>query len=210
MDEIVKQAMARWPNVPHCYGWLALDARGVWRMRDERAQALKLPGDKIAHATLLGFINRNYQHDAQGRWYFQNGPQRVYINLEATPYVAHNTPDQGFVLHTGTPLDDVERAWMTKEGRLILQTGEILAQVDDRDMAACLALLRLDGKHIDDEQLLEWLNLQDKTAGEAVGEAAGVLTMRLNAPYHRQIDVQHAELPELAQRFNFVSAPQAD
>ena len=28
MDDIVKQAMAKWPNVPHCYGWLALDARG--------------------------------------------------------------------------------------------------------------------------------------------------------------------------------------
>ena len=26
MDEIVKQAMAKWPNVPHCYGWLGLDA----------------------------------------------------------------------------------------------------------------------------------------------------------------------------------------
>ena len=24
MDEIVKQAMAKWPNVPNCYGWLGL------------------------------------------------------------------------------------------------------------------------------------------------------------------------------------------
>ena len=38
MDDIVKQAMAKWPNVPHCYGWLALDARGDWRMRDEAAR----------------------------------------------------------------------------------------------------------------------------------------------------------------------------
>ena len=30
MDDIVKQAMAKWPNVPHCYGWLGLDARGNW------------------------------------------------------------------------------------------------------------------------------------------------------------------------------------
>ena len=39
MDEIVKQAMAKWPNVPHCYGWLGLDARGNWYMRDDRVQA---------------------------------------------------------------------------------------------------------------------------------------------------------------------------
>jgi len=32
MDEIVKAAIAKWPNVPHCYGWLALDARGQWRI----------------------------------------------------------------------------------------------------------------------------------------------------------------------------------
>ena len=45
MDDIVKQAMAKWPNVPHCYGWLALDARGAWRMRDEAAQQGGTPGD---------------------------------------------------------------------------------------------------------------------------------------------------------------------
>ena len=26
MDDIVKQALAKWPNVPDCYGWLALDS----------------------------------------------------------------------------------------------------------------------------------------------------------------------------------------
>jgi hypothetical protein len=39
MDEIVKQSLTKWPNVPHCYGWLALDARGAFRMRDETAHA---------------------------------------------------------------------------------------------------------------------------------------------------------------------------
>ena len=39
MDDIVKQAMAKWPNVPHCYGWLGLDARGNWYMRDDPSQA---------------------------------------------------------------------------------------------------------------------------------------------------------------------------
>ncbi len=39
MDDIVRQAMAKWPNVPHCYGWLGLDERGNWYMRDDRVQA---------------------------------------------------------------------------------------------------------------------------------------------------------------------------
>ena len=39
MDEIVEAALRKWPNVPHCHGWLGLDARGDWYLRDERAQA---------------------------------------------------------------------------------------------------------------------------------------------------------------------------
>ena len=51
MDDIVKQAMAKWPNVPNCYGWLGLDTRGNWYLRDDRAQASgtfqsRLPGSK--------------------------------------------------------------------------------------------------------------------------------------------------------------------
>ena len=39
MDDIVRAALKKWPNVPACHGWLALDARGDWYMRDERVQA---------------------------------------------------------------------------------------------------------------------------------------------------------------------------
>ena len=40
MDDLVRQAMVKWPNVPDCFGWLGLDSRGQWYMRDDRAQAL--------------------------------------------------------------------------------------------------------------------------------------------------------------------------
>ena len=40
MDDIVRQAMSKWPNVPACVGWLGLDSRGQWHMRDDRVQAL--------------------------------------------------------------------------------------------------------------------------------------------------------------------------
>jgi hypothetical protein len=87
MDEIVKQALAKWPNVPHCTGWLLLDRRGTWRMRDEAAQARGALGEPIRHAALIGFINRNYESDAHGQWFFQNGPQRVYVELVYTPWI---------------------------------------------------------------------------------------------------------------------------
>lgn len=95
MDDIVRQAMAKWPNVPDCFGWLGLDSRGQWLMRDDRVQRLGAfqsgvegaKGSVLRHEKLIEFIQRNYESDDQGCWYFQNGPQRVYVELETTPYV---------------------------------------------------------------------------------------------------------------------------
>ncbi|XOT98625.1 DUF2946 family protein, partial [Alcaligenes pakistanensis] len=33
------------------------------------------------------FFNRNYQADEKGRWFIQNGPQRVYVRLDAAPLI---------------------------------------------------------------------------------------------------------------------------
>lgn len=196
MDDIVKQALLKWPNVPHCYGWLALDARGNWRMRNEQAQALNLPGDKIVHSALLGFINRNYTHDEQGHWYFQNGPQRVYVNLDATPHIARTDPQQGFVLHTGTAMPAVESAWCTENGELILQGGEVLAQVDDRDLAQCMPHFTIGDKTVDDAQLLAWLAGNEKAA---LGwKHAG-----------REFPVSRIKCADLERRFGFVRLPSA-
>jgi Protein of unknown function (DUF2946) len=94
MDEQVLRSLIKWPNVPHCFGWLALDRRGQWRMRDEFAQANQLAGSVIQHVALNEFISRNYACDSLGRYFFQNGPQRVFITLDATPFIARIIPSQ--------------------------------------------------------------------------------------------------------------------
>ena len=105
MDDLVQQAMAKWPNVPDCYGWLGLDARGRWYLRDAQAQADGAfplgKGSLLEHEKLLAFIARNYAADAQGRWFFQNGPQRVYVELEATPLVWRVEADGSMQSHNG-------------------------------------------------------------------------------------------------------------
>ena len=97
MDAIVAAALKKWPNVPHCYGWLALDARGDWYMRDDRIQAAgpfpRVKGSRIEHEKLREFIARNYASDDSGAWFFQNGPQRVYVELEAAPWIWRLQPD---------------------------------------------------------------------------------------------------------------------
>jgi hypothetical protein len=125
MDEIVKAALRKWPNVPHCYGWLALDARGDWYMRDERIQHAgpfpQVKGSRIAHDKLLEFIHRNYAHDDAGAWFFQNGPQRVYVELEAAPWVWRIGDASTVTSHTGLPAQ-VRSAWLDEPGRLFLDT----------------------------------------------------------------------------------------
>jgi hypothetical protein len=193
MDDIVIQAMAKWPNVPYCYGWLALDARGVWRMRDEAAQRAGSLGDKLTNEALVGFINRNYLHDERGCWYFQNGPQRVYVNLEATPFVARTDPVHGFVLQTGRPLPVPEEVFLTEAGAIVLRAGDTVAQVDDRDVAQVLHALERDGKPVGDEDLLAWL---ERGGGELALCWKGGL-----------VNVQRIGTSEMAERFGFVQRP---
>jgi hypothetical protein len=193
MDDIVKQAMAKWPNVPHCYGWLALDARGVWRMRDEAAQRAGAPGDKLTNAALVGFIDRNYQRDERGCWYFQNGPQRVYVNLETTPFIARTDPVQGLVLHTGQPMPMPEQVFMLDSGGIVVRAGEQPAQLDDRDVAQLLQAMALDGKPVEDEALMAWLD-----------NGPGELALRWQ---DRRIAIERLRADDAPQRFGYVRRP---
>jgi Protein of unknown function (DUF2946) len=197
MDDIVKQALAKWPNVPHCYGWLTLDARGIWRMCNEQAQKLGLPGEKIVHTTLIAFINRNYTQDERGGWYFQNGPQRVYVTLETSPYIARTDPEHGFILHTGTPLLTIDAVWLTEDGQLILQNAEKIALLDDRDMGECLEHFRLDGNIMSDDQLMTWLKNQPND-----------LALSFHQP-DTLFQVRYIATETIEAHFGFIRIPQA-
>lgn len=141
MDDIVRQAMAKWPNVPDCYGWLGLDSRGQWWMRDDKAQALGafqsgLPGAKgsaLRHEKLIEFIHRNYAADEQGCWYFQNGPQRVYVELEATPHIWSLSDKFEVRSHTGSVVN-ADSCLMDETGRVYLSTAQGLGLVHSLDV----------------------------------------------------------------------------
>ena len=61
-------------------------------MRNEFAQENNLAGQVIEHLALKELITRNYACDSLGRYFFQNGPQRVFISLDATPWIARLIP----------------------------------------------------------------------------------------------------------------------
>ena len=139
MDDIVKAALKKWPNVPACRGWLALDARGDWYMRDDRTQAAgpfpQVKGSCIRHDKLREFIARNYEADADGCWFFQNGPQRVFVELEAAPWVWRVAPDRAVSAHDGRPAR-VQAVFVDEQGRVFLRTDLGFGIVHTLDMVA--------------------------------------------------------------------------
>jgi hypothetical protein len=137
MDDLVRQAMAKWPNVPHCYGWLGLDARGQWYMRDDQVQAAgpfaQHKGSVLRHDKLIDFIQRNYEPDEHGCWYFQNGPQRVYVELEDTPLICRVGANGEVSVHTGQPAQMLG-CWVDEAGHVYLQTSRGLGLVHSQDV----------------------------------------------------------------------------
>jgi Protein of unknown function (DUF2946) len=123
VDEIVARSLAKWPNVPAVYGWLSLDRRGNWLIK----------GERIGNAALRDFIGRNYQADERGRWYFQNGPQRVYVSLAYTPLVVRYE-GAGLVDHCGRPFV-AAGALEDDEGSVLFAGSGSVGLLDDRDLA---------------------------------------------------------------------------
>ena len=134
MDEVVLRSMLKWPDVPDVYGWLSLDRRGNWRIRNPGVEG-KGQFDPIGNAGLREFIARNYAVDERGCWFFQNGPQRVFVTLGYAPFA--------FRMGNGTLSDQCGRrlnsplgAWLDEEGSLLLSASGSLGLLDDRDLAA--------------------------------------------------------------------------
>ena len=128
MDEIVLRGMVKWPNVPAVYGWLSLDRRGQWHIK----------GERISNPLVTEFIGRNYARDERGCWYFQNGPQRVFVDLDYTPQVyriaSADSAPLALETSTGRPVSAVREAWIDETGAALLETEHGIGTVHDRDL----------------------------------------------------------------------------
>lgn len=122
MDESVVRSMAKWPDVAAVYGWLGLDRRGNWLIK----------GEKIGNRALREFIGRNYQPDAQGRWFFQNGPQRVFVTLAYAPLVVRHEGE--LLLDQCGRVFSLIETFVDEEGSVLLLGESGIALLDDRDL----------------------------------------------------------------------------
>ena len=128
--------------MPAVFGWLGLDRRGRWR----------LEGEIIGNDAANRFIDRNYARDEAGRWFFQNGPQRVFVTLEYAPFV-YRLDDAGtLTAHTGRAARAATAAFLDEEQNLTVVTDLGPGLVDDRDLEALSERLGFpDGAPMDDD-----------------------------------------------------------
>lgn len=202
MDEQVLRSLIKWPNVPHCFGWLALDRRGQWRMRDEYAQANQLPGNVIQHTALNEFIARNYAHDSLGRYFFQNGPQRVFVTLDATPSIARMIPSEsGQHLLTQCGAEMKPHSALSDEKGNIYITGLILQSHSDQiDGMAFTKTESLSVALLHDHDL-DLFSEQSKVQEDACSFRGSWQWGGKDLP------IEPIHSTELSQRFHFIKAP---
>ena len=189
MDEIVNRGMLKWPNVPTVYGWVSLDRRGTWMIKTAAARF-----ERVGNPAVCAFIGRNYACDREGRWFFQNGPQRVLVSLEYTPWV-YRLDDEagGFFAHTGAVPRLLEEAFLDEAGALLLKTELGIGVVLDRDLPAVLELMT-DEYGRPPEPLLESLVRE-------IGARGKVMLRGADLPV---ASVRAADIPR---RFGFVRQP---
>lgn len=195
MDAVVHAAMRRWPDVPDVFNWLLLDERGRYRIR-ARDYEFSKRFDTIGNPAVVDFIGRNYQPDADGRWYFQNGPQRVFVNLAVTPWVFRFNEAGAPFTQAGHVATRVDAVLIDERATPILATDLGPGMVDDRDLPVFLRnLVGPSGKTMDDDTISDWI----------AAPSSAQVTLQLPA---WRLPVSPVERAALAGRFGFVAAPQ--
>ncbi len=188
MDEVVARAIVKWPNVAAAFGWLALDRRGRWHLK----------GELISNPAVTAFISRNYGQDAQGRWFFQNGPQRVFVTLAYTPFVYRLTAAQMRLrAHTGVPAQRLQEAWLDETGSVLLGTELGIGLLHDQDLQELVSCISApqDARLSDDDLL---------AALDAKGAWAGKLELRLRGA---RLPLRHIESGAVPRQFGFEPDP---
>ena len=192
MDDIVLRGMARWPNVPSVFGWLSLDRRGHWLLK----------GDRVTNPGIAEFFGRNYSRDEQGRWFLQNGPQRVYVTLDYTPFVYRVTAlarsSLTLAAHSGAATTAIKAAFIDDAGQLLLETDVGIGLVHDTDLDWLIPRFRDGNAKAPDETTLA-AALDALQAGDDPGLCLDT--------GHASIRVQPVRAADVPARFGFVARP---
>ncbi len=126
-SDSLSKLLQKWPNVPDVFNWLSLDRRGTWRIK----------GSPITNPTMIKAINSSYFCDVDGSWFFQNGPQKVFVTLDYTPYVifAYRAGDElKLKTHSGTEIKKIDEIYLDSDLNFLITWDGRLGIISDRDL----------------------------------------------------------------------------
>ncbi len=89
-------------------------------------------------------MNRNYAATAAGEWFFQNGPQRVFVDLACAPYIVRVADNaRNLITHNELPVTGISQWLLDEQGRLYMQTEHGAAMLAGRDMGPLTSRLQV-------------------------------------------------------------------
>lgn len=186
MEPWVLKALQRWPNVPAVFGWLSLDRRGRWSIKDEL----------ITRPQIVETINANYAADEFGRWYFQNGPQRGYMRLAYAPFVLRMNGNE-LMTHTSQRVEHIARAYLDEEGSLLFVTEHGPGLLIDTDLDWALACMHLQRRSVEPVDLANALALP-----------SGAITELVFLWQSRALPIARLDFAAQPDEFKFIRDPQ--
>ncbi len=190
MEDWVQRALQRWPNVPALFGWLRLDRRGRWLIQNE----------VISRPQIIDTINANYAADEQGRWYFQNGPQRGYVALDHLPLLLRAAEDGSLHTHNGLAVLAIAAVFLDEEGGVLMSTEHGPAALQSADLSWALDRLHTAAGAIGDDDL-----------AAALEQPSGTTTrLQIEIAAAQSLFVQRLDGVDAPARLGFVREPRAD
>ena len=186
MEDWVHRALARWPDVPALYGWLALDRRGRWRIK----------GETISRPQIIDTLNSNYAADEHGRWYFQNGPQRGYVSLARAPLLLRAEDDGSLWTHAGEAVTAIHAVYLDEHGGLWFDTAQGAAALHEQDFGWALDHLRLGSRPMPEEAL-----------GTALALPSGAVTALMLHLGTQRLPVRRLDAAQAPAKLGFVADP---
>ena len=171
-------------------------------MRDEFAQANQLAGSVIQHAALNEFISRNYACDSLGRYFFQNGPQRVFVTLDATPWIARIIPNESgpqLLTQCGTEIKP-QGALSDEKGNIYI-TGLITQALPDQVDGAMFTKIESLSVALLHDHDLDLFSDQSKVMEDACSYRGSWQWDGKDLP------IEPIHSVELSERFHFVKTP---
>ena len=171
-------------------------------MRDEFAQANQLAGTVIQHTALNEFIARNYAYDSLGRYFFQNGPQRVFITLDATPWIARMIPGENGAQLLNQCGEEIqpEGALSDEKGNIYI-TGLITQSLSDQIDNSIFTKRTLPSVALLHDHDLDLFSEQSTVQEDACSFRGSWLWDG------RELPIEPIHSIELSERFHFVKAP---